>query len=116
MKKRYLMSLNDILESINRIDNYTRGVDYDSFSRNQMLIDAVIRNLEVIGEASGNVPEEVRERHNEIPWRKMIGLRNILIHEYFGVDESIVWEVIKTNLPETKPYILKAIQEEGDIT
>ena len=81
-----------------------------------MLVDAVIRNLEVIGEAARNVSDEVRSRYSEIPWRNMIGLRNILIHEYFGVDESIVWEVIKNNLPEVRPNLLKAIQEEGDIT
>jgi len=116
MKKRYLMSLQDILESIDRIDTYTEGVEYDSFSHNQMLIDAVIRNLEIIGEAARNVPEEIKNKYNEIPWKKMIGLRNMLIHGYFGVDESIVWEIIKKNLPEVRPYILKAIQEEGDFS
>jgi uncharacterized protein with HEPN domain len=116
MKKRYVMFLSDILECMNRIDTYTKGVDYDSFSNNQMLIDAVIRNLEVIGEAARNIPEEIRNKYSDVPWRKMIGLRNILIHEYFGIDETIVWEIIKTNLPETKPYIMKAIQEEGDFT
>jgi uncharacterized protein with HEPN domain len=67
MKKRYLMSLQDILESIDRIDTYTEGVEYDSFSHNQMLIDAVIRNLEIIGEAARNVPEEIKNKYNEIP-------------------------------------------------
>jgi uncharacterized protein with HEPN domain len=81
-----------------------------------MLIDAVIRNLEIIGEAARNVTDEVRNKYPEIPWRNMIGLRNILIHQYFGVDESIVWEVIKINLAEARPNILKAIHEEGDIT
>ena len=116
MKKRYLISLQDILESLNRIDTYTEGVEYDSFSNNQMLIDAVIRNLEIIGEAARNVPKEIKDKYSEIPWKKMIALRNILIHEYFGVDESIVWEIIKTNLPEVRPNILKAIQEEGDFS
>lgn len=113
---RSLASMKDILESINRIDTYTTGVDYDSFLNNQMLIDAVIRNLEIIGEAARNIPDEVRNKYTDIPWRNMIGLRNILIHQYFGVDESIVWEVIRINLPEARPNILKAIQEEGDIT
>lgn len=116
MKKRYLLFLNDIIESMNRIDIYTKGVDYDSFCNNQMLIDAVIRNLEVIGEASRNIPEEIRNEYNNVPWRKMIGLRNILIHEYFGVDESIIWEIINRDFPETKPLILKIVQEVGDIT
>ncbi|MHA0858502.1 HepT-like ribonuclease domain-containing protein [Paenibacillus sp. CMAA1364] len=113
---RSLTSLLDILESMNRIDIYIGGVEYDSFLDNQMLIDAVIRNLEIIGEAARNVSDEVRNKYPDIPWRNMIGLRNILIHQYFGVDESIVWEVIKTNLPESRPNLVKAIQEEGDIT
>lgn len=116
MKKRYLLFLNDIKESMNRINNYTEGVDYDSFSNNQMLIDAVIRNLEIIGEASRNIPEDLRNKYPEVPWKKMIGLRNILIHEYFGVDESIIWEIIKKDFAETKPLILKVIQEEEDIS
>lgn len=115
-KKIHLLALNDIIECMNRIESYTEGVDFDAFSHNQMLIDAVIRNLEVIGEACRNVPDEIRVRYPDIPWKKMIGLRNILIHEYFGVDESIVWEIAKNNLKETKPYVLKAIQEVGDIT
>ncbi|WP_199624851.1 HepT-like ribonuclease domain-containing protein [Paenibacillus alkalitolerans] len=114
MNKRKLLPLRDILESIERIETYTKGVSYDSFCHNQMMVDAVIRNLEVIGEAAGNVPEEIRIKYPEIPWRKMIALRNVLIHEYFGVDESIVWEVATTNLKEVKPGILRVIQEEGD--
>ncbi|NLY74677.1 MAG: DUF86 domain-containing protein [Firmicutes bacterium] len=118
MKKRHLMSLKDILESMNRIDSYTKDMGYDSFSQNQLVIDAVIRNLEIIGEAAKNIPEEVKNKYNKIPWRKMIGLRNVLIHEYFGVDELIVWEIIKTDLLKIKPDILRAIKEEEglDIT
>lgn len=112
---RSLMSLKDIIESVNRIDNYLIGVDYDSFLNNQMLIDAVIRNLEIIGEAAKNITEEVRSKYPEIPWRNMIGLRNILIHQYFGVDESIIWEVVQTNLPYTRQSLLKALQEEEGI-
>lgn len=113
---RSMTSLIDIIESMNRIDTYILGVEYDSFLNNQMLIDAVIRNLEIIGEAAKNVSNDVQGKYPDIPWRNMIGLRNILIHQYFGVDESIVWEVIKTDLPATRPNIMKAIHEEGDIT
>ena len=74
----------------------------------------MIRNLEIIREAAKNIPEEIGNKYNKIPWRKMIGLRNILIHEYFGVDELIVWEIIKTGLPQVKPDICKAIQEEDN--
>ena len=69
------------------------------------MVDAVIRNLEIIGEAAKNIPGEVREKHPEIFWKRMIGLRNITIHEYFGVDLNIIWEIISKNLPETKPKI-----------
>lgn len=114
--KRPLNSLIDILESINRIETYLLNVEYESFLANQMLLDAVIRNLEIIGEAARNVSDEVKMKYPEIPWRNMIGLRNILIHEYFGIDESIVWEVATRNLKEIKPTIVKAIQEERDFT
>jgi uncharacterized protein with HEPN domain len=114
--KKNLLFLKDILDSIQRIESYIEGIHYESFSSNQMMFDAVIRNLEVIGEASRNMPEEIRNKYPEIPWRKMIALRNILIHEYFGIDESIVWEVIKTNLPQLKPDIVRVLQEEGRIT
>ncbi|TJY42458.1 DUF86 domain-containing protein [Cohnella pontilimi] len=116
MSRRYVMYLTDILESINRIETYTEGIDFDSFCCNRMMFDAVIRNLEVIGEAARSMPEEVKAKYPEIPWRQMIGLRNILIHEYFGVDESIIWEIIKKDLKETKQYIVKAVQEGGDFT
>jgi uncharacterized protein with HEPN domain len=80
---------------MNRIDIYTKDMGYDSFRQNQLVIDAVVRNLEIIGEAVRNIPEEVKHKYSIIPWRKMVKLRNILIHEYSGVDESILWEVIK---------------------
>jgi uncharacterized protein with HEPN domain len=70
-----------------------------------MVADAVIRNLEIIGEASKNVSTEVKDISKDIPWKKMVGLRNMVIHEYFGVDLSIIWSIITKNLPETKPKI-----------
>lgn len=81
-----------------------------------MLLDAVIRNLEIIGEAARNLSDEVKMKYPEVPWKNMIGLRNVLIHEYFGIDESIVWEVATRNLKEVKPIIVRAIHEEGDFT
>jgi uncharacterized protein with HEPN domain len=114
--KRDISYLLDILEAMELIDTYTQGIDYETFSQRQMLIDAVIRNLEIIGEAAKYAPDEIRVKYAEIPWRKMIGLRNILIHNYSRVDEFIVWNVVKLRLPEIKPYILKVIQEEQDRT
>lgn len=113
--KRKSIQLNDILESIIKIETYTKGIDFDSFCFNEMMFDAVVRNLEIIGEAARNTPEEIKVKYPVIPWRQMIGVRNILIHEYFGIDNTIIWQIIKTNLPQIKPIIMNAIQEQGDI-
>lgn len=74
------------------------------------MVDAVIRNLEIVGEAARNIPEQVRDRHANIPWSRMIGLRNIAIHEYFGIDSNIIWQIARRNLPETKPLIREALE------
>ncbi|PKP57434.1 MAG: hypothetical protein CVT88_08905 [Candidatus Altiarchaeales archaeon HGW-Altiarchaeales-1] len=110
MKKTCKFFIDDILEAINKIENYTGGLNYEEFSENGLIVDAVIRNLEIIGEASRNIPEEIKEKYPEIPWKRMIGLRNIVIHEYFGVDLSIVWEIITLNIPETKANIEKMLK------
>lgn len=106
MKKRiHKIFVEDILEATDKIDRYIKGLTYEAFAKNEMVVDAVIRNLEIIGEASRNIPENVKGNYPHIPWKRMIGLRNIAIHEYFGVDLDIVWEIITKNLPETKPKI-----------
>jgi uncharacterized protein with HEPN domain len=88
-ERNYRVFLRDILDSINKIEKYTSGVDFRKFRVNSMLIDAVIRNLEIIGEASSNIPEAIQEKYSKIPWSKMKAMRNLVIHEYFGVDLSI---------------------------
>jgi uncharacterized protein with HEPN domain len=86
-------------------------LSYDDFIEGAMVIDAVIRNLEVIGEASINIPEDIRKKYPLVPWKRMIGLRNIVIHGYFGIDLGIIWEIITRNLPETKPLIVKMLKK-----
>lgn len=111
MKKRsYRMFVEDILEAMDKIERYIKGLSYETFAENEMIVDAVIRNLEIIGEASRNIPEAVREKYPDIPWKRMIGLRNIAIHEYFGVDLGIIWEIIIRNLPETKPMVTEMLK------
>lgn len=90
--------LKDILEAVRRIGSYTENMDFVAFAKNTMAIDAVIRNLEVIGEAAGRIPEEIRGGSPEIEWRKIVALRNVLAHEYFGVHTKIVWDVIVDKL------------------
>jgi uncharacterized protein with HEPN domain len=76
-----------------------------------MIIDAVIRNFEVIGEASKNISLDIQSKHPDIPWKRMIGLRNIMIHQYSDVDLSIVWKIANENIPETKPLIEKLLEQ-----
>jgi len=109
LKRSYRLFVEDILESVDKIERYVKGISYGNFVENEMIIDAVIRNLEVIGEASKNIPENIREQYTTIPWRRIIGLRNIMIHGYFGIDLSIIWEIITKNLPETKPSIVEML-------
>ena len=104
-KRGYLLYLEDILLAMDKIGQYTKNMSQEEFKQTDIVIDAVIRNLEVIGEAAKSVPIEAREEYSHIPWKRMIGLRNIKIHEYFGIDLSIVWTTVKNNLPEARKHI-----------
>ncbi len=95
----------DILESISKCQTYTANLSFEDFSIQSIVIDAVTRNLEIIGEAANQVPKEIQDKFPEIPWRKIIGLRNRVIHEYFGVDISIIWFIVKNELPTLKKNI-----------
>ena len=97
--------LEDLKQAMARIRQYTAGFTYDEFIKDEKTMDAVLRNLEVIGEAARNVPEELRGKYPDVEWHRMIGLRNIISHEYFGVDMQIIWEVATRNVPETEPLV-----------
>lgn len=111
MSKRGIkLYLEDIKESIRKIEKYTRSVNFDEFSRDEKLIDAVVRNLSVIGEAVINIPKEIKAKNPDIAWNEINGMRNKVIHEYFGIDEEILWKTIQEDIPIFKKQITKLLQ------
>ena len=111
-KRRFDIYLEDILISISRINEYIGEMDFVEFKRNYLIVDAVVRNFEIIGEASKNIPERIRHKYPSVPWRKMIGLRNLISHEYFGIDYEMIWTITKDNLPQNKIDIQMIIEAE----
>ena len=106
------MYLNDIQDAMHRISEYIIGYDFDTFRNDNKTIDAVIRNLEIIGEASKNLPDDVKFKYVEVPWQEMYYLRNKVSHEYFGIDYEIIWDLITNYLPENKLQIDKILESE----
>lgn len=97
--REWRLRVEDILESINRVMRYTEGIDETSFSEDEKTVDAVLRNMTVIGEAARALPPEIEARYPNVPWGKMRGFRNVVVHEYFGVSVPILWQTVRTNLP-----------------
>lgn len=104
-------SISDILEAIRRIEDYTGGISYDVFLVDTRTQDAVIRNLEIIGEATKNLSEGLRVKCVNVPWKNMAGVRDRLIHHYFGVNLDIVWQIITTELPQIVPALINIPEE-----
>ncbi len=98
-RREPLLLVSDILESGRKILDYTAGMDFDSFTKDEKTIDAVIRNFQIIGEAANRLPDEFREQHSEVDWYRIRGFRNRIIHHYFGIDLEIVWHIRETYLP-----------------
>jgi len=103
--------LDDILAAAAKVQRYIAGVDRETFLRDEKTVDAVVRNLEVIGEATKQLPAELRGKAPEVEWQKVAGLRDVLIHAYFGVDVSIVWEIATAKLPALERAVRRLLGE-----
>ena len=97
--------LQHILDAIEAIERYTKDATQQEFVDNSMMFDATLRQLEIIGEASNHLSEALLQETSDIPWARVIGLRNLVIHEYFGVDDLTIWSIIKVNIPQLKEKV-----------
>ena len=111
--KRDRVYLEHILEAIQKIESYA-SVGYEEFMASSHWQDAVMRRLEIIGEATKQISEELRRNHPEIPWRRIAGLRDVLIHEYFGVDVEAVWEITQAGIPQLRERACSLLAELGN--
>ncbi|MFH1114760.1 MAG: DUF86 domain-containing protein [Pseudomonadota bacterium] len=113
MPRDYRVSLEDMVRSLARIRTLTSAMSYEEFVEDLTRQEAVIRNLEIIGEASKSVPHAVRSRYPEVDWARIGGLRDVLIHQYFGIDLEIIWDIVQTKLPDLDAQIKRILSELG---
>lgn len=112
MKRRVLGDyVQDVLDAMVEAEEFTSGMDFSDFKTDRKSINAVVRSLEIIGEATKKLPKSVTDEYPEIPWKRMAGMRDKLIHEYFGVDLDMVWEVVRSELPPLKPLMQRVLEE-----
>ena len=98
-----------MLDSCERILRYTEGLSFEQFAEESTVFDAVVRRLQVIGEAATRIPHEIRDRYQEIEWRKIVGLRNVMVHQYASVDEEILWDIVQNSLPELRDKLRRML-------
>jgi len=103
--------LQHIQDAIKEIDSYTVNIPFEEFKSNSMMIYASVKQLEIIGEAASKITKHFIKLYSEIEWREIIGLRNLLVHEYFGIDEEIIWGIIKKDLPELRIKINRILEQ-----
>ncbi len=114
MKRDYKLFINDILDSIEKIESFVIEMSFDEFMKDEKTKSAVIREIEVIGEATKNIPSTIRQKYKEIPWTDMAKMRDKIIHFYFGIYYEIVWKTIKERLPEIKHKIRTVLKNDKE--
>lgn len=111
MSRNLRLYLSDILTSIGKIERYTAGMSYEQLIADELTFDAVVHNLQIIGEAVKNIPPEIRARYPQVEWRKISGLRDIIAHAYFTIDDQIVWDIIQNKLSDLHNNIEQIISD-----
>ena len=111
--RNYRLYLKDIVAAMESIEEFIAGMDFEDFERDDKTASAVMRKLEIIGEAVKQVPEEIRQEYPQVPWKEMAGMRDKLIHFYFGVDYSLVWKAITERVPEVKQELQQILRRAG---
>lgn len=107
----FRLYLKDILEAMESIESFVSGMDFEAFKADDKTSSAVMRKLEVIGEATKQIPNDVREQYPEVPWKAMAGMRDRLIHFYFGVSNRLVWRAVQKEIPKAKPHIQQIVKD-----
>jgi uncharacterized protein with HEPN domain len=111
MSRIITLYLRDILQNMQDTQEFVAGLSYEGFVRDKKTLNAVVRSIEIIGEAAKNIPDGVRSKYTDIPWKEMAGMRDLLIHFYFGVDPEAVWIAVKERIPVLMPVIERILQE-----
>ena len=112
--RAWLFRINDILDAIAAVQRYVAGMTYDDFISDRKTVDAVIRNLIIIGEAAGHIPDEICQAQPEMPWDDMRAMRNFVVHEYFGVSDKILWDTIQLNLPPLIQHLRVIVEQDKE--
>lgn len=111
MSRDERLYLEDIRESCQRILRYTQGMSFDAFVNNQMAYDAVLRNIDVVGEAAKHIPDDIRKNQTDIDWRRIAGMRDIVAHHYFSIHNEIVWDVVSNKIPELLSQVEEILRQ-----
>ena len=113
MKKDRLVFITHILESINKIETYTKNLTKEKLTKDEKIQDAIIRRIEIIREAAKNLPDDFRNKYSEVEWSEIIRTRDKIVHHYFGVDLNIIWSIIKKEIPNLKKKIKSILEKES---